>query len=187
MNDFLLFQMPMTLLEGIQPGAVKKVVSDIGKMYKKGERVFHKTTTTKLPTKPQKLCDTSANWGNKYTMDFRSKHDHSDSSDGSDTSDPQGAPSVDNDYNNARAEVRNATKGIDRGVLLWRLVVKVTMIVVAITLTALTYVQLKHAETNEFLVAVSFTHRIYFVYRCRMRDGLNHTDTLTFSCSFSVR
>jgi hypothetical protein len=82
-------------------------------------------------------------------------NDKSTNSDGSDTSDHGVAPSIDNDYTNAKAEVRKATKGEDRGVFWSRLVVKVTKIIVAVTLTAVTYRQLKSAETNEFLSAVS--------------------------------
>ena len=82
-------------------------------------------------------------------------HDGSESSDGSDSNDRNDLPNVGTDYTNAKQEVRNATRVDDRGVFLWRLVVKIVMIVIAITLTAITYVQLKRSETNEFLAAVS--------------------------------
>jgi hypothetical protein len=88
------------------------------------------------------------------SMEFPSD-DNSDSSDGSDTSGRNDLPSGENDYTSAKSEVRNATRGDDRGVFLWRLVVKITMIVIAITLTVATYSALKQTETNEFLSAVS--------------------------------
>ena len=84
-----------------------------------------------------------------------SLNDNSVSSDGSGTSDQNDLPIDSNDYTNAKAEVRIAIKGDDRGVFLWQLVVKIIMIVIAIALTVATYVQLKQAETNEFLTAVS--------------------------------
>jgi hypothetical protein len=87
-------------------------------------------------------------------MEFPS-NDNSDSSDGSDTSGRNDLPSGENDYTNAKSEVRNATKGDDRGVFLWRLIVKITMIVIGITLTVATYTSLKQSEMNEFLSAVS--------------------------------
>jgi hypothetical protein len=79
----------------------------------------------------------------------------SSSSDGSDTSDNNDAPCIDNEYSAAKAEVHKAMKGEDRGVFWSRLVVKVTKIIVAVTLTVVTFKQLKRAEQNEFHEAVS--------------------------------
>jgi hypothetical protein len=98
-------------------------------------------------------------------MDFhQSKSDDSISSDGSVTSEPNDAPVVDNDYNNANSEVRNVTRGDDRGVFLLRMVVKITMIAIAIALTAVTYAQLKRWETEEYRSAVSLRRCAVFLH-----------------------
>jgi hypothetical protein len=89
-------------------------------------------------------------------MDVPSKMDDSISSDGSVTSEPNEASGVDDDYNNAVSEIRNVTRGDDLGVFLLRMVVKVTMMAIAIALTAVTYTQLKRWETNEYLSTVGF-------------------------------
>ena len=94
--------------------------------------------------------------GKMDVLSIGNNMDKSTSSDGSDTSDHDANPSINNDYSNANTEVRRAMKGEDRLVFWSRLLVKVTKIIVAISLTAATYRQLKKAETNEFLAAVSF-------------------------------
>lgn len=63
--------------------------------------------------------------------------------------------SPDTCYTDANAEVHRAFKCDDRSVLWWRFIVKVIMIVIAIVLTALTYVQLSKSERNEFEASVS--------------------------------
>ena len=88
-------------------------------------------------------------------MNFQKPNDDSESSDGSHTNDQYDPTNVDTEYTNAKAEVQTVTKGDDRGVFFFRLIVKVTMIVVATTLTTLTYVQLTQSEESEFLSAVS--------------------------------
>jgi anti-sigma-K factor RskA len=102
-------------------------------------------------------------------MDFRSMNDHNDShdDDGSETSDPpNNSLSVNNDYNKAKSNLRNVTKGYDQGVLLWRTVVKVTMIAIAIALTVVTYVQLKRSETNKYRSAVSDVYIYIRIHIC---------------------
>ena len=81
-------------------------------------------------------------------------HDGSESSDGSDSNDRNDLPNVDDDYTNAKTEVHLTTKRDDRGVFMLRLVVQI-IVVVAIVITSITYVQLKQSEKNEFLTAVS--------------------------------
>jgi hypothetical protein len=75
----------------------------------------------------------------------------------SEDDDNGGTSVVDSDTNlkDANAEVRLALRGDDRSVLLWRITLKITMIIVAILLTAATYVQLSRTESNDFALEVS--------------------------------
>jgi hypothetical protein len=66
----------------------------------------------------------------------------------------QGTGTVSNDIT---AEVRQALKNEDRGVLMWRLFFKIIMIVIAIVLTIATYVQLSRSETRDFTNQVSYS------------------------------
>jgi hypothetical protein len=80
---------------------------------------------------------------------------HSDDSEGSDSSDQDTDTNSDaninnSNYNSANAEVLDAFKGDNRGVVLWKFVVKIIMISVAILLTAMAYVQLSQSEENDF-------------------------------------
>ena len=63
--------------------------------------------------------------------------------------------SPDTNYSDANAEVMQVFKGDDRSVFWWRIVVKVIMIIVAVLLTTLTYIQLSMSERNDFEASVS--------------------------------
>jgi hypothetical protein len=83
--------------------------------------------------------------------------DDSDSSEHTD--EIQGDLSVvhsDGNYDNAKAEVQKALAIEDRRVLLWKIIFKTIMIVVAVVITAATYVQLEGSETSDFIVEVRF-------------------------------
>lgn len=88
-------------------------------------------------------------------MAFPTDNDISERSDGADSIDQSVPASVGNDYTNAKAEVRTATKGDDRGIFLLRLVVKVTMIAIAIAITTIVYITSKESEKNGFINTVS--------------------------------
>jgi hypothetical protein len=61
----------------------------------------------------------------------------------------------DSNYTDANAEVHQALKGDDRGVLCWRIVVKLIMIFIATLVTAMTYKELSKSERNAFEASVS--------------------------------
>jgi hypothetical protein len=77
------------------------------------------------------------------------------SNDGSETSFHDVNSSTDNEYTNATAEVRKATKGEDRSVFWSSLLVKVTKVAVAISLTLLVFNILKRSELKQFQASVS--------------------------------
>jgi hypothetical protein len=83
--------------------------------------------------------------------------DGSESSAHDTTSDNDGTivNSSETNFNNATTEVRQALKGDNRGVFMWRTVVKSIMIVMAVLLTTATYVQLSRSEERAFKAAVS--------------------------------
>jgi hypothetical protein len=90
-----------------------------------------------------------------------SLNDHSDDdSDSSEHTDEiTGGASVvhsDGNYDQAKAEVQKALESEDRRVLCWQIIFKIIMIVVAVVITAATYVQLARSETSDFVVEVRF-------------------------------
>jgi hypothetical protein len=90
------------------------------------------------------------------SLDPNDDNDDSDASDhDTDTnSDSNLDASPDSNYSDANAEVTQTFKGDDRGVFFWRIVVKVIMIIVAVVLTTLTYVQLSASERQDFEASV---------------------------------
>jgi hypothetical protein len=94
----------------------------------------------------------------KETMNLQStddKMDSSNSSYGSETSLHDINSSTENEYANATAEVRKATKGETLGYFWSSLVLKIKKIIVAISLTMLVYGILQSSETKQFHTAVS--------------------------------
>jgi hypothetical protein len=64
--------------------------------------------------------------------------------------------SSETNYKNATTEVRHSLQGEDRHVYMWRLVVRIIMIVMAVLITTATHLQLLNSEENDFKAAVSY-------------------------------
>ena len=103
------------------------------------------------------------------------RNDRSEDSDSSDhdtdtNSDANVNVTHDTSYTDANAEVQEAFKDDDRSVFWWRCIVKIIMILVASTLTLLTYLQLSKLEQKEFEAAVCTR----VMLQCKLRNQSSH-------------